>query len=245
MTPTTDTYTTDDTVPHMPGSYVLVVDDEAVVRDFMARCLERAGYIVKHAASSEAAVAEMIAEPASVVLCDIRMPGLDGLWLAEQLHDRWPDTPVIMATGIDDLQTIRQSRALGAVNYLTKPIAPAHLVDTVRQAIASAELTEELTAKLARAAKPAPAEPSDEIVTHDLTEQDGVDDGRLALDHPEAEYELESPVKCPACGERIASLKAVRLVRSQVNFTSTLPRRGRVIVCPNCLAIVPAELTNF
>jgi hypothetical protein len=61
----------------------------------------------------------------------------------------------------------------------------------------------------------------------------------------EAEYTLETPVRCPACGERVASLKAVRLVRSQVNFTSTLPRRGRVIACPNCLAIVPAELTNF
>lgn len=61
----------------------------------------------------------------------------------------------------------------------------------------------------------------------------------------EAEYTLETPVRCPACGERIASLKAVRLVRAQVNFTSMLPRRGRVIACPNCLAIVPAELTNF
>lgn len=61
----------------------------------------------------------------------------------------------------------------------------------------------------------------------------------------EAEYTLETPVRCPACGERITTLKAVRLVRAQVNFTSTLPRRGRVIACPNCLAIVPAELTNF
>ena len=61
----------------------------------------------------------------------------------------------------------------------------------------------------------------------------------------EAEYTLECPVRCPACGERIATLKAVRLIRSQVNFTSTLPRRGRVIACPHCLAVIPAELTNF
>jgi DNA-directed RNA polymerase subunit RPC12/RpoP len=61
----------------------------------------------------------------------------------------------------------------------------------------------------------------------------------------EAEYTLECPVRCPACGERMTTLKAVRLIRSHVNFTSTLPRRGRVIACPHCLAVVPAELTNF
>jgi len=61
----------------------------------------------------------------------------------------------------------------------------------------------------------------------------------------EAEYALESPVRCPACGERITTVKAVRLLRSKVNFTSTLPRRGRVIACPQCLAIIPAELSNF
>jgi hypothetical protein len=61
----------------------------------------------------------------------------------------------------------------------------------------------------------------------------------------DAEYSLESPVRCPACGETISTLKAIRLLRVHVNFTSTLPRRGRVVVCPHCCAIVPAELTNF
>lgn len=61
----------------------------------------------------------------------------------------------------------------------------------------------------------------------------------------DAVYRLETPVKCPHCGETVSTLKAVRLLRDQVNFTSTLPRRGRVIACPNCRAIVPAELTNL
>jgi hypothetical protein len=61
----------------------------------------------------------------------------------------------------------------------------------------------------------------------------------------EAEYALEHPVRCQACGETVDHLKAVRLLRTRVNFTSTLPRRGRVIVCPLCHAMVPAELTNF
>lgn len=73
-----------------------------------------------------------------------------------------------------------------------------------------------------------------------LPEVPALDDVKI-----EAEYTLESPVRCPACGERITTIKAVRLIRAQVNFTSTLPRRGRVLACPNCLAVIPAELSNF
>jgi DNA-directed RNA polymerase subunit RPC12/RpoP len=61
----------------------------------------------------------------------------------------------------------------------------------------------------------------------------------------DATYKLETPVKCPYCGEIISTLKAVRLIRDQVSFTSTLPRRGRVLACPNCQSVLPAELTNL
>ena len=61
----------------------------------------------------------------------------------------------------------------------------------------------------------------------------------------DAVYRLETPVRCPHCRETVATLKAVRLLRDTVNFTSTLPRRGRVVACPNCQAILPAELTNL
>jgi ribosomal protein S27E len=65
------------------------------------------------------------------------------------------------------------------------------------------------------------------------------------LERFDAVYRLETPVKCPYCGETISILKAVRLLREQVNFTSTLPRRGRVVACPVCRAVLPAELTNL
>jgi hypothetical protein len=68
---------------------------------------------------------------------------------------------------------------------------------------------------------------------------------QAALGKIDAEYSLECPVRCPACGDTVSTLKAVRLLRAHVNFTSTLPRRGRLVVCPNCLAVVPAELSNF
>lgn len=55
-----------------------------------------------------------------------------------------------------------------------------------------------------------------------------------------AAYTLDQPVRCPHCRERINSVRVVGLTRSQVAFTSTLPRKGRVIVCPDCEQILSA-----
>jgi len=59
---------------------------------------------------------------------------------------------------------------------------------------------------------------------------------------PAAVYGLEHPVVCPLCREEIDRLFAVRLYRARVNFMSSLPRSGRVVVCPKCRAVLPAEL---
>ena len=66
-----------------------------------------------------------------------------------------------------------------------------------------------------------------------------------SLSRGDAIYRLESPARCPQCGEVISELRAIRLLRVEVNFTSMLPRRGRVVVAPCCQTIVPAELTNL
>jgi ribosomal protein L34E len=58
----------------------------------------------------------------------------------------------------------------------------------------------------------------------------------------EAEYTLETPVKCATCHEVLHSVSVVRLLRTRVNFTSSLPRRGYVVVCPSCGTVVPAGL---
>jgi hypothetical protein len=56
-------------------------------------------------------------------------------------------------------------------------------------------------------------------------------------------YTLELPARCPYCREVIRTLRVLRLKRTQVTFTSTLPRGGRILVCPACERIVSAELT--
>ncbi len=58
----------------------------------------------------------------------------------------------------------------------------------------------------------------------------------------EADYALESAVKCPSCGELIHTVSVVRLLRARVNFISTLPRRGYVLACPQCRSLLGGEL---
>ena len=77
---------------------VLIVDDEAGLRTLMTRWVQALGYSAQVAASAEQALQEMETKPAAVALCDIRMPGRDGLWLTEQLRQRYPDTAVIIST---------------------------------------------------------------------------------------------------------------------------------------------------
>ena len=60
-----------------------------------------------------------------------------------------------------------------------------------------------------------------------------------------AVYALEQAALCPQCGESINSLRVVGLTRREVSFTSTLPRKGRVIVCPKCSQILSAELSGM
>ena len=58
----------------------------------------------------------------------------------------------------------------------------------------------------------------------------------------EAEYQLESPVKCNQCSQMFETVQVIRLLRKKVNFTSSLPRRGYLVVCPSCQTVIPAVI---
>lgn len=78
-----------------------------------------------------------------------------------------------------------------------------------------------------------------------FSEDDTLPTGEIGGDWrttPAAIYGLEHPVVCGHCHKEIHQLYVVRLFRMRANFLSSLPRSGRVIVCPNCRAIVPGEL---
>ena len=102
------------------ASYVLVVDDEERICHLLRRRLEGWGYRVETALTATEALEMMLADPASIAVLDIRMPGHDGLWLAEQIRQRWK-TAIIIATAADDMGSIERSRQVGAVDYVLKP----------------------------------------------------------------------------------------------------------------------------
>jgi CheY-like chemotaxis protein len=104
-----------------PMSYVLVVDDEGSIRALLRRWLEGWGYESKEASNGSEAIDRMTEEPAAIILCDVMMPVHDGIWLAEQVRERWPQTAVIMASSAQDMETVMRMRNEGAVDYVTKP----------------------------------------------------------------------------------------------------------------------------
>jgi hypothetical protein len=60
-----------------------------------------------------------------------------------------------------------------------------------------------------------------------------------------ASYALEDAIGCPHCGEQLRTFRVIRVLRTQVSFTSTLPRKGYVIVCPQCARILSAALAGL
>jgi CheY-like chemotaxis protein len=115
-------------------AYVLVVDDEEAIRRLLTRWLAGWGYEAKEAANADAAIDIMAAEPADVILCDVMMPVHDGVWLAEQVRSRWPQTAVIMASSAQDMETVMRMRKQGAVDYVTKPFGREMLRQALQRA---------------------------------------------------------------------------------------------------------------
>jgi putative two-component system response regulator len=120
-------------LPVMPS--VLVVDDEPGVRELMARWLASGGYDVRTAANADEALERVHDRAPAVALCDIRMPGHDGLWLAHQIRHDAPETAVIMATGLQDVGAAVTSLRQGVIDYLRKPFGRDRLKDSVVRGI--------------------------------------------------------------------------------------------------------------
>jgi CheY-like chemotaxis protein len=113
---------------------VLVVDDEEAIRRLLTRWLAGWGYDAKEAANADDAIVMMTSQPADIILCDVNMPVHDGIWLAEQVRGRWPQTAVIMASSAQDMDTVMRMRKQGAVDYITKPFGREMLRQALQRA---------------------------------------------------------------------------------------------------------------
>jgi DNA-binding NtrC family response regulator len=118
------------------GVRVLVVDDEGSIRTVLQRWIELWGYDVASVATADDAITEMERMPAEVIFADINMPIHDGIWLLDQVHQRWPKTQVIMESGVEESSTVLKARQHGAVDFLAKPFGREMVYQALERAIA-------------------------------------------------------------------------------------------------------------
>jgi putative two-component system response regulator len=101
--------------------HILVVDDQELVRVALLRILGRHGFTCSEAADG-CRVLEIIKErPVDLVLCDIRMPGMDGLSLVKALADRIPEIAIVMVSSMDNAEMAMECLRHGAYGYVLKP----------------------------------------------------------------------------------------------------------------------------
>lgn len=114
---------------------VMFVDDEEGVRRSWDRLLSDRGFDVTTVEDGERAITQLRDEAADVVVSDLKMPGVDGLQLLEWLHQSQPQTRFILLTGYGSELVEQKARALGAYEYLNKPVSPETLAMVIAAAM--------------------------------------------------------------------------------------------------------------
>jgi DNA-binding NtrC family response regulator len=113
---------------------ILVVDDDETIRDTLYELLSEE-YVCQTAETAEKAFARLEADTYDVMLTDISMPGLSGLELLGQVRQRFPNTPVIIISGITDQEHAQGLIKLGAFDFLLKPFRLDAVEKSVKRAI--------------------------------------------------------------------------------------------------------------
>ncbi len=133
--------------PPMPTPpEVIVIDDEMGSRESMAIAVEKAGLTVRTFDEAEKALDFLALEPrVRLAVCDLRMPGMDGLGFLEAVRSRKLDLAVILVTGFGSIESAVQAMQVGADDYLTKPVDLYELRRRVRNLLENRELKEEVS----------------------------------------------------------------------------------------------------
>jgi DNA-binding NtrC family response regulator len=120
------------------GKRILIVDDELDMLVLMKACLSRItnGHEVDTACSGEEALDKMDGQSFDLVITDLRMPGIDGLQLIEQVQNRYPGTKFVLVTACGSADVEAQATRLGLLGYFTKPFVRQRMLATVQAALA-------------------------------------------------------------------------------------------------------------
>ena len=146
---------------------VLVVDDDPVVRQSINRVLTNKGYAVITAETGEEALRKLNEEKYDAVYTDIRMPGMSGLDVAEQIKARRPWTPVVIITGYGTDAAEARAKAAGVSGFLHKPLSPEMIETSARDVLAEPATVEEGVAP-AVVETPAVEEPAKQSVLKNI-----------------------------------------------------------------------------
>ena len=116
-----------------PGGHILIIDDEASLRQTLARILQRAGFEVTTTVSGSEALKLLSQHTFDLVYLDIRMPDVNGLEVLKIIHTKFPELPVILFTAQPDLSSAVEALRQGATDWLpsgrqwhTWTLAPVH-----------------------------------------------------------------------------------------------------------------------
>jgi two-component system nitrogen regulation response regulator NtrX len=122
---------------------ILVIDDEAAIRDSMRMILEYEGYEFLGAAAGEEGIALVDREPVDLVFLDIKMPGMDGLEVLGRLKTVAEHLPVVMISGHGTVATAVEATKLGAFDFIEKPLATERILLAIRNALGFQRLRDE------------------------------------------------------------------------------------------------------
>jgi DNA-binding NtrC family response regulator len=115
--------------------HVLVIDDDAVVGRSFDRVLSGKGYEVDTARNGEEGLRDIDAQDYDVVFTDIKMPGMDGLEVAERIKAKCPWTPVVVITGYGTTENEAKASVLGVSGFVRKPLTPEMIESVTLKAL--------------------------------------------------------------------------------------------------------------
>jgi two-component system nitrogen regulation response regulator NtrX len=127
----------------MPKSRILVIDDEAAIRDSLRMTLEYEGYEFLGAATGQEGLALAEREAPDLVLLDVKMPGMDGIEVLERLRHMNESLPVVVVSGHGTISTAVEATKKGAFDFIEKPFASERVLVSLRNALDHRQLRDE------------------------------------------------------------------------------------------------------
>ncbi|HET7275753.1 MAG TPA: sigma-54 dependent transcriptional regulator [Longimicrobiaceae bacterium] len=204
----------------MSGTRILVIDDEAGLRQTLQLILADEGYNVSTAEDGQDGLRKALAEPVDIILCDIRMPRLDGLGFIRSYKDAGGEALIVMMSAYGTVESAIEAMRLGAYDYVSKPFNADEVVLTIRKA----EEREQLRLEVRRLRAEAHAtEEFESVIGHSPAFREVLDVAARVAPYPTTVL---------ITGESGTGKEAVARA-----IHRSSPRRGHPFVAVNCGAI--------